>query len=183
VQDEYYAGHFLPYRQQANHALATDNSLKARLPVILVRSRKIDFDTFVEDTRYRRNMKSSGLLFAAFLLLTCEAQTPARPALPPVPTTRILAIGSLKTPLTPEQRKSIMPKEVPDTVRLYLGGKIDQWYVRQDGKGVVFILNLSSVEEAHTMLESLPLGQAKLMTFELIPLGPLSPLALLLTVP
>jgi hypothetical protein len=53
----------------------------------------------------------------------------------------------------------------------------------QDGLGVVFILNVSSVEEAHSMLEALPLGQAKLMTFELIPLGPLSPLALLLPQP
>jgi hypothetical protein len=76
-----------------------------------------------------------------------------------------------------------MSREVPDTVRLYLGGKIDQWYLRQDGKGVVFILNLSSAEEAHSMLEALPLGQAKLMTFELIPLGPLSPLGLLLSHP
>lgn len=30
------------------------------------------------------------------------------------------------------------------------------------------------------MLEKLPLGQARLMTFELIPIGPISPLALLL---
>ena len=29
---------------------------------------------------------------------------------------------------------------------------------------------------AHEMLEKLPLGQAHLMTFELIPLGPLNPL-------
>jgi hypothetical protein len=76
-----------------------------------------------------------------------------------------------------------MPKEVPDTVRLYLSGKIDQWYVRQDGKGVVFLLNVSSVEEAHTLLEQLPLGQAKLMEFDLMPLGPLSPLRVLLGEP
>jgi hypothetical protein len=97
-----------------------------------------------------------------------------------VPTTKILAIGHLVAPLTPEQRRGIMPREVPDTVRLYLSGKIDQWYVRQDGKGVVFLLNVSSVEEAHTLLEALPLGQAKLMEFELMPLGPLSPLRVLL---
>jgi hypothetical protein len=44
----------------------------------------------------------------------------------------------------------------------------------------VFLLNVSSVEEAHTLLEQLPLGQAKLMEFDLMPLGPLSPLRLLL---
>jgi hypothetical protein len=41
-----------------------------------------------------------------------------------------------------------MSHEVPDTVKLYLAGKIDQWYVRKDGKGVVFFLNLGSTEEA-----------------------------------
>ena len=73
-----------------------------------------------------------------------------------------------------------MSHEVPDTVRLYLSGKIDQWYVRKDGKGVVFLLNLNSVEEAKSLLDQLPLGQAKLMHFDFIALGPLSPLGLLL---
>ena len=83
-------------------------------------------------------------------------------------------------PLTPEQRKTIMTREVPATARLYLSGKIDQWYVRQDNKGVVFLLNLDSTDKAHEMLEQLPLGQAHLMAFDLIPLGPLSPLHVLL---
>jgi len=73
-----------------------------------------------------------------------------------------------------------MTHEVPATARLYLTGKIDQWFVRQDNKGVVFLLNLDSIDKAHEMLEQLPLGQAHLMTFELIPLGPLSPLHVLL---
>jgi hypothetical protein len=108
-------------------------------------------------------------------------QTPAPPSpFPPVPTTKILAIGTVVAPLTPEQRKTIMTREVPATARLYLAGKIDHWYVRQDNKGVVFLLNLDSIDKAHEMLEQLPLGQAHLMTFELIPLGPLSPLYVLL---
>jgi muconolactone delta-isomerase len=84
------------------------------------------------------------------------------------------------TAMSDEQRRAIMPREVPATVRLYLDGKIDQWWVREDGQGVVFLMNVGSVEEARTLLEKLPLGQAKLMTFDLIPLGPLSPLRLLL---
>jgi hypothetical protein len=43
---------------------------------------------------------------------------------PPIPTTKILAIGRFLAPLTPEQRKATLPREVPETVRLYLGGKI-----------------------------------------------------------
>ncbi len=74
----------------------------------------------------------------------------------------------------------IMRQEVRDTVKLYLAGKLDQWFVRRDQNGVVFLLNVSSVDEARTLLEGLPLGQAKLMEFDLIPLGPLSPLGILL---
>src|SRR3974390_2658065 len=59
--------------------------------------------------------------------------------------------------------------------RLYLEGKIDQWYSLQDRKGVAFILNITNPAAAHEMLEKLPLGQAH-MSFELIPLGPLNPL-------
>jgi hypothetical protein len=105
---------------------------------------------------------------------------PAPSFLPSVTTTKILAIGRLNVPRSPEILKLLSSREAPDTVRLYLAGKIDQWYSLQDGNGVVFILNLPSVEEARSMLKALPFGQAKVMTFELIPLGPLTPLSLLL---
>ncbi|HEV2479731.1 MAG TPA: hypothetical protein VGS79_08695 [Puia sp.] len=95
-------------------------------------------------------------------------------------TTRILAVGAVTSPLTDEDRKTIMPREVPATVELYLQGKIDQWWFRSDGKGVVFLLNMTNIEEAHNLLEALPLGVAKRMTFNLIPVGPLFPLGLLL---
>ncbi|HEX4811063.1 MAG TPA: hypothetical protein VH325_19140 [Bryobacteraceae bacterium] len=126
---------------------------------------------------FRICRNTAALIFA---LSTAGLSQSPNPAGTSVPTTKILAIGRLSAPLTPDQRRSIMPKEVPDTVRLYLAGKIDQWYVRQDGKGVVFLLNVTSVEEANALLEKLPLGQAKLMDFDLIPLGPLNPLRLLL---
>lgn len=100
--------------------------------------------------------------------------------IPAVPTTKVLAIGTADGPLTNEQKKNIMPHEVPDTVQLYLSGKIDQWYVRTDGKGVVFLLNVNSVDDAKAALEQLPLVQAKVMRFDYLALGPLSPLALLL---
>lgn len=126
---------------------------------------------------FRISRNTAVLIFALSITGFSQSSSPAGAS---VPTTKILAIGRLSAPLTPDQRRSIMPKEVPDTVRLYLDGKIDQWYVRQDGKGVVFLLNVTSVEEANALLEKLPLGQAKLMDFDLIPLGPLNPLRLLL---
>ena len=112
---------------------------------------------------------------------TTETSETAKGAFPAVPTTKILAIGRFLAPLTPEQRKAILPREVPDTVRLFLAGKIDQWWSRQDQRGPVFLMNVTSVEEARALLETLPLGRAKLMEFDLIELGPLTPLHLLLS--
>ena len=73
-----------------------------------------------------------------------------------------------------------MPKEVPATLRLILAGQIEQFWMRLDWGGVFFLMNVPTVEEAHALLEALPLGQAKLIEFDLIPVGPLAPLALLL---
>ncbi len=74
----------------------------------------------------------------------------------------------------------VMQREVRDTVRLYLSGKLDQWFVRRDQNGVVFLLNVATVAEAKALLDKLPLGEEKMMEFDLIPLGPLTPLGLLL---
>jgi len=105
---------------------------------------------------------------------------PTQNPLPPVPTTKILAISHfIGAPMTPAQRAQIMPHEVHDTVEAYLAGKIDQWYFQTDGKGVVFIVNASTPEEAKNILGRFPLGQAGLMRFDCIPLGPLSPLRMI----
>ena len=120
---------------------------------------------------------SSALFGAAFLL---AGPVSAQTALPSVPTTKILAIShSTGAPMTPEQRAQIMPHEVHDTVNAYLSGKIDQWYYQTDGKGVVFIVNASTPAEAKAILEKFPLGQAGLMGFDYIPLGPLNPLRII----
>jgi len=110
--------------------------------------------------------------------LAASAQAPS--SITAGPTTRVLAIGRITSGSTREKIMSVMPQEVRDTVRLYLAGKLDQWFVRRDQNGVVFLLNVSSVDEARALLEKLPLGQEKLMEFDLIPLGPLTPLGLLL---
>jgi hypothetical protein len=98
-------------------------------------------------------------------------------------TTKVLAIGSWTAKATPETRPAIMPSEARDTMRLMLAGKIDQWFAKIDGSGAVFLMNVTDPAEAHTLLEKLPLGQANMMTFELIPVGPVWPLGLLLGEP
>ena len=92
------------------------------------------------------------------------------------PTTRILAIGTINPGVDQAKVLETLPNEVRETVNLYLDGKIDQWYSLQDRRGVAFILNVTDATVAHEMLEKLPLGQAHLMSFELITLGPLNQL-------
>jgi len=111
-----------------------------------------------------------------------QAASPA-PAALDVPTTKLLAIGSFTVKGTPDQWKPLLPSEVRDTVRLYLTGKIDQWYIKQDQSGVVFMMNLSDPKEALELLRKFPFGRAGLMEFQIIPLGPISPLRVLLSEP
>jgi hypothetical protein len=114
---------------------------------------------------------------AALMMCLMSAGTAyAQSGNPPTPTTKILAIGTLNPGVDPAAARAILPKEVKETVSLYLDGKIDQWYSLQGRPGVAFILNMTDPAAAREMLEKLPLGQAHLMSFELIPLAPLNPL-------
>ena len=99
------------------------------------------------------------------------------------PTTKILAIGTFPPGTDMKLVQHALPTEVRETAQLYLEGKIDQWYSLEDRAGVAFILNVRDVNQAHEMLEALPLGKAHLMTFSLLPIGPLNPLRQLLNPP
>lgn len=115
--------------------------------------------------------------FAAVLPGVLSAGTAAaQSVLPTGPVTRILAIGTFPPGTDLAAARSILPNEVRETVKLYLGGKIDQWFSLADRTGVVFLLNVTDPKEAAAMLENLPLGQAHLMHFDLLPLAPLAPL-------
>jgi hypothetical protein len=92
---------------------------------------------------------------------------------------KVMAVGTLK-PLTPEQRHKYLPKEVPATLQLYLDNKMEQFWLRDKEAGVIFLMNVDSVEEADRLLKALPLGQANLLTFDLMPIGPLTPLGMLM---
>ena len=125
---------------------------------------------------------TSGLAAAAMACVLCgtaRAEGPAPPA-SQTPTTKILAIGTIVPGADLQQARAILPAEMRATAQLYLDGKIDQWYSLEGRNGVAFILNLTDTKAAEALLEALPLGQARLMTFELTPIGPLNPLRQLL---
>jgi hypothetical protein len=44
---------------------------------------------------------------------------------------KVMAIASPKSALTPEQLKQHMPNEVPATLKLYLDGKVEQFWFRE----------------------------------------------------
>jgi hypothetical protein len=92
---------------------------------------------------------------------------------------KVMAIGTLK-PLTAEQRQKYLPEEVPATLQLYVDGKMEQFWLRDNNAGVIFLMTVDSVAEADALLKALPLGQANLLTFELMPIGPLTPLGMLI---
>jgi len=93
---------------------------------------------------------------------------------------KVIAIGNVTKPLTPEQRQQIMPNEVPATLKLYLDGKIEQFWYRQDKPGVIFLMNVETLEQAKSTVEALPLVTGGYATYELMPVGPLAPLGLLI---
>ena len=95
-------------------------------------------------------------------------------------TTGILALLQAKSGVTREQVMANMPAEIRATVRLYLGGKIREWYSRADGRGAVFFLAAKDVAEAEAMMESLPLAREHLVDHQYIAVGPLVPLGVLL---
>jgi hypothetical protein len=92
---------------------------------------------------------------------------------------KVMAIGRLK-PLTPEQRQKYLPGEVAATLQLYLDGKMEQFWLQDKQAGVIFLMSVDSVDEADRLLKALPLGQANLLTFDLLPVGPLLPFGMLM---
>ena len=110
-----------------------------------------------------------------------ESPTTQLPAGARMPvTTEVMVIMTAKPGVTREEIMKIIPAEVRATVELYLSGTVRQWYSRSDGRGVVLFLDVKTVDEAHAILDTLPLSKEELMDHEYIPIGPLMPLGALI---
>ena len=107
-----------------------------------------------------------------------SAQGSAQP--PAAKVTDVMVTLTVKPGIARDQIVKVMHEEVSATVRLYLDGKIRQWYSRADGRGVVFILACGTVDEAKTIMERLPLAKLNVMDYEYVGLAPLQPLNFLL---
>ena len=120
-------------------------------------------------------------LMAALLVASvAQSQSGGAPGVPVRKTTEVLVILTAKQGVTPQQISPFMPSEIRATVKLYFDGKIRQWYSRGDGKGVVFLVDAKTMDEARAFMETLPLAKEQLMDDVYIPVGPLMPLRALI---
>lgn len=72
-----------------------------------------------------------------------------------------------------DARTVVALQEEQATLNLYLNGKVEQIWLREDGKGVVFIMAAITRGEAADLLQKLPYAQANAIKFDLIPVGPM----------
>ena len=105
-----------------------------------------------------------------------SGQTPGTSGVALPKTTEVMVILTAKQGVTRQQITDVMPSEIRETVKLYLDGKIRQWYSRGDGKGVIFLIDAKTQDEARAVMETLPLSKEQLMDHEYILVGPLMPL-------
>ncbi len=130
-------------------------------------------------------MKFTILLLLAMLPAASVAQ-PQSGAASGVPsiaipkTNAVLVIQTPKQGVTVGQIMDVIPSEIRATVKLYLDGKIREWFSRGDGKGVIFLVEAKNEDEARAIMETLPLAKEQLMDHQYIPVGPLTPLRALI---
>jgi hypothetical protein len=105
-----------------------------------------------------------------------SGQAPGAPGVVPPKVTEVMVILTPRQAVTRQQIMAVMPSEIRETMKLYLDGKIRQWYSRGDGKGVIFLIDAKTEDEARAVMETLPLSRARLVDDEDIPVGPLMPL-------
>jgi len=121
------------------------------------------------------------LLIAALPVVSvAQSQSGGVPSVAIPKTTEVLVIQTPRQGVTAQQIMAIIPSEIEATVRLYLDGKIRQWYSRGDGKGVIFLVDAKTEGEARAVMETLPLAKEHLMDHQYIPVGPLMPLMALI---
>jgi hypothetical protein len=85
---------------------------------------------------------------------------------------KILAMEIETEGVRPEQFAPHLKAEARCVWEFYQNGRIRELYFRADRSEAVLILECKDVNEAKGMLDSLPLVQTGLISFEIIPLVP-----------
>lgn len=85
---------------------------------------------------------------------------------------RILAIERECPGASPDAFAPLLAPEAARAWELHQAGVVRELYFRADEHAAVLLLECASVEEARNELATLPLVQAGLITFDVIPLVP-----------
>ena len=87
-------------------------------------------------------------------------------------TTEVMVIMTAEQGVTRQQIMNMMPEQIRAPVKLYLDGKIRQWYSRGAGKGVILLMDAKTVDEANAVIDTMQLPKQNLVEHEYIPIGP-----------
>jgi muconolactone delta-isomerase len=85
---------------------------------------------------------------------------------------KFLAIEKEVPGVTEEQCAPHLRSEAERAWELYKEGKIRELYFRADRAEAILILECENIQEAHSVIDSLPLVKNGLIDFDLIPLAP-----------
>ncbi len=85
---------------------------------------------------------------------------------------KILAIERELSGATPEAFQRLGRQEAAKAWELYQAGVLRELYFRQDRPGAVLVLECTGLAAAEAALATLPMVQAGLIAFDLIPLAP-----------
>src|SRR5436190_23190643 len=104
-------------------------------------------------------MSLAQILTMRTFVMSQQIQSGAASGVATPKTTAVLVIETAKQGVTAQQIMTVIPEEIRATVQLYLDGRIQQWYSRGDGKGVIFLVNANAEDEARAIMETLPLAK------------------------
>lgn len=85
---------------------------------------------------------------------------------------KILALGKDEPGIGPDEFQPYLKLEARQVWELYRKGVLREFYFRGDSADAVLILECDDIEQAGDCLATLPLVEAGLITFEMIPLAP-----------
>ena len=85
---------------------------------------------------------------------------------------KIFAIEKERPGVTPDQYQPYLRPEAARVWELYQSGHVREAYFNAEKHTAVLVLECSDLQEANNLLQTLPLVEAGLITFDLLPLVP-----------
>ena len=85
---------------------------------------------------------------------------------------KMIALEKERPGVTPDQYQPYLRPEASRVWELYQSGHVREAYFNAEKHTAVLVLECSNLQEASTILQTLPLVEAGLITFDLLPLVP-----------